>query len=197
MFTTLVQNSKLLAFDAQILAHLLQLDARLGRLLAEIVDLGLLLGREYRARCRRRALPFCSSCSFSCVWLRLSSSSLILPRYCCCARASISRTTVSGRVNEARLRRLIRFWSPANCSTRPWANDEVAVARHDELLAEHLLHFDRRAVGEHVDVGDEHDRLSAAASRRCAAGLSPAGLGSAFSSSRRHRGRPAVGKRAS
>ena len=34
---------------------------------------------------------------------------------------------------------------------------EVAVARHDQLLAEHLLHFDRGAVGEQVDVGDEHD----------------------------------------
>src|SRR3712207_8368849 len=38
------------------------------------------------------------------------------------------------------------------------SESEVAVARHDHFLAEKLLHFDRRAVGEQIDVGDENHR---------------------------------------
>ena len=65
---------------------------------------------------------FCSACSFSWVWLSVSSSSLILPRYCCCACDSISWITVSGRLKEARLLRLMSALSPENCSTRPCAS---------------------------------------------------------------------------
>src|SRR5215210_8181684 len=43
---------KPIGFDPQVLANLLQLDARLRGFLAEVVDLRLLLGRQYRALCR-------------------------------------------------------------------------------------------------------------------------------------------------
>src|SRR5256885_622475 len=42
------------ALDAQVLAHVLQLKADLGGLLAKVVDLDLLFGRQYRARSRAR-----------------------------------------------------------------------------------------------------------------------------------------------
>src|SRR5215470_17045495 len=64
----------------------------------------------------------CSDSSFFRVSVRLSSSDLILPRYVWAASASICFTRVNGRAAVARPRRLMRFGSPAICSTSPWMN---------------------------------------------------------------------------
>src|SRR2546426_8855090 len=59
---------------------------------------------------------FCRSCSLAVVFCSSSSSDWILPKYCFCASASSSRTTVSGRNAVARLRSEISSSPAANRS---------------------------------------------------------------------------------
>src|SRR6266571_8543671 len=65
---------------------------------------------------------FCSSCSLAVVFCSSSSRLWILPKYCFCASASSSRTTVSGRNAVARLLSEISSLPAANCSTMPSAS---------------------------------------------------------------------------
>src|SRR5437773_6452718 len=62
---------------------------------------------------------FRRSCSLAVVFCSSSSSAWILPKYCFCASASSSRTTVSGRKAPVRLRSDMRSSPAANCSTMP------------------------------------------------------------------------------
>src|SRR5581483_9583772 len=64
---------------------------------------------------------FCSSCSFAVVFCSSFSSAWILPKYCFCASASSSRTTVSGRKEPSRLRSEMSSSPAASCSTMPSA----------------------------------------------------------------------------
>src|SRR5262245_2778399 len=64
---------------------------------------------------------FCSSWSLAVVFCTSSSSAWILPKYCFCASASSSRTTVSGRKAPVRLRSEMKSSPAANCSTMPIA----------------------------------------------------------------------------
>src|SRR5207247_1131043 len=101
---------------------------------------------------------FCRSCSLAVVFCSSSSSDWILPKYCFCASASSSRTTVSGRNAVARLRRPGKGFVVDTKAIRESSLELAAQAQRERQRLSGGLEVPRRLVARLGGVGgvDQH-----------------------------------------
>ena len=174
MFATLVQNTRLSASWRRFLRTSLS---------ARLVSATVFLKRSSSACCSalRICAPlaappcaFCSSCS-----LRLGLLQLVLQRLDL-AEVFLLRLGLELAHHGERPERggaaaqRDEVVAGGELLDHAHREGEVAVRRHHDAAAENILHVDRRAVGEQVDVGDEDHRVLGADSR--SAGVPATGL---------------------
>src|SRR3954466_378285 len=122
MLATLVQNTRLSASWRRFLRTSLSCSRASATVLRKRSSSACCSGERSCADLPAGPCDFCSSCSLAVVFCTSSSSAWILPKYCFCASASSSRTTVSGLNAPVRLRSEMKSSPAANCSTMPMAN---------------------------------------------------------------------------